>query len=69
MLERSVEFCNMKQQKHQNLEDFVTHCKMVGKRIEADEKTVLYVILNGLMSSLRTQLLQKDLQTIPQLLE
>ena len=37
----SAEFWNMKQEEHQNLEDFVTHYKMVGKRIEADEKTVL----------------------------
>ena len=28
---RSAEFWNMKQQEHQNLEDILTYCKMVGK--------------------------------------
>ena len=45
MPERFAEFWNMKQQEHQNLEDFVSHCKIVGKRLDADEQTVLYVIL------------------------
>ena len=42
---------------------------MVGKRIEANEKTVFYVILNGLKPPIKTTLLQKDPQTIAQLLE
>ena len=39
------------------------------KRIEVDEKRVLYVILNWLKLSLVTLLLQKDPQAIAQLLE
>ena len=69
MPKRYAKFWNMKQQEHQNLEDFVNHCKMVGKRIEANEKAVIYVILNGLKPSLKTPLLQNDPQTIAQLLE
>ena len=34
------------QKKEQNLEDFITKCQMVGKRIAAADKTMLYVILN-----------------------
>ena len=35
----------------------------------ADDKTALYVVLNGLKKSLRTPLLQKDLQTFSKLTE
>ena len=39
------------------------------KRIESDDKTVLYVVSNRLKTSLRTTLLQKDPQINAQLLE
>ena len=42
---------------------------MAGIRLEADEQTVLYVILNGLQSFLRAPLFQKHPQTITQVLE
>ena len=42
---------------------------MVGKRIAAADKTVLFVILKGLKLTIRTPFLQKDPQTIEELRE
>ena len=63
------ELFNMKQQPNQTADDFVAQMRHAAKLVEADEKMLLYAVLNGLRAEVASFVTQRQPQDVKELLD